>query len=106
MRLVGQDVVVPARGRVPKWCSATCRHRAWEQTRNAASGRAAVEVIDRQIETVKTVTVVQHHTREVPVLMRPNTVAGFVEIAGGGEAGPRVSSPRRNGRRGASAMST
>lgn len=75
-----QDVPVPARGRVPKWCSPTCRHRAWEQARAAASGRSAVQVVDRQIETVKTVTVVQHHTREVPVTARPNTVEGFVEI--------------------------
>ena len=29
-------VPVPSRGRVPKWCSASCRHRAWEQRRAAA----------------------------------------------------------------------
>lgn len=76
----GQDVSVPARGRVPKWCSAACRHRAWEQARAAASGRSAVEIIDRQIETAKTVTVVQHHRVETPVPMRPNTVAEFVDV--------------------------
>ena len=73
-------VEVPARGRVPKWCSAACRHRAWEQRRAAASGRAVVDVVDRTIETVKTVTVVQHHTREVPVPWRPNSVPEFVDV--------------------------
>lgn len=39
-----------ARGRIPKWCSATCRQRAWEQSRAAASGRSAVEVVERVVE--------------------------------------------------------
>ena len=39
-----------ARGRIPKWCSASCRQRAWEQTRAAASGRSAVHVVERQVE--------------------------------------------------------
>jgi hypothetical protein len=39
-----------SRGPIPKWCSATCRHRAWEQTRAAASGRSAVEVVERRVE--------------------------------------------------------
>lgn len=73
-------VEVPARGRVPKWCSPACRHRAWEQRRAAASGRAAIDVVDRVVETVKTVTVVQHHTREVPVPWRPNSVPDFVDV--------------------------
>jgi hypothetical protein len=76
----GQDVTVPARGRVPKWCSPTCRHRAWEQSRAAASGLAAVQVKDRTIETVTTVTVVLHHTKEVPVPWRPTSVPDFVDI--------------------------
>jgi hypothetical protein len=38
------------RGPIPKWCSATCRHRAWEQTRAAASGRTAVQVVERRVE--------------------------------------------------------
>ncbi len=29
----GGEVVVAARGRVPRWCGAGCRHRAWEQRR-------------------------------------------------------------------------
>jgi hypothetical protein len=36
--------------RYPKWCAATCRHRAWEQARAAASGRAAVQVVERRVE--------------------------------------------------------
>jgi hypothetical protein len=39
-----------SRGPIPKWCSATCRHRAWEQARAAASGRAAVEVVERRVQ--------------------------------------------------------
>jgi hypothetical protein len=38
-----------SRGPIPKWCSATCRHRAWEQARAAASGRSAVEVVERVV---------------------------------------------------------
>ena len=38
------------RGPVPKWCSAICRHRAWEQNRAAASGRSAVHVVERRVE--------------------------------------------------------
>jgi hypothetical protein len=39
-----------ARGRIPKWCSASCRQRAWEQARAAASGRSAVQVVERRVE--------------------------------------------------------
>ncbi|MGY5884630.1 hypothetical protein [Modestobacter lacusdianchii] len=38
------------RGPIPKWCSATCRHRAWEQSRAANSGRSAVQVIERRVQ--------------------------------------------------------
>src|SRR5262249_17766338 len=37
-------------GRIPKWCSAACRQRAWEQSRAAASGRSAVRVVERVVE--------------------------------------------------------
>lgn len=37
-------------------------------------------MVDRQIETVKTVTVVQHHTKEVTVAWRPSSVPDFVEV--------------------------
>src|SRR5829696_1700583 len=39
-----------SRGPIPKWCSATCRHRAWEQSRAATSGRTAVQVVERRVE--------------------------------------------------------
>jgi hypothetical protein len=39
-----------SRGPIPKWCSATCRHRAWEQSRAANSGRMAVQVVERRVE--------------------------------------------------------
>jgi len=46
----GKFVAVPLRGRVPKSCSAACRHRAWEQRRAAASGLAAVQVVEQLVE--------------------------------------------------------
>jgi hypothetical protein len=42
-------IEVQATGRLPKWCSANCRHRAWEQRRASVSGRAPVEVVDRTV---------------------------------------------------------
>ncbi len=44
-------IALRPRGPIPKWCSATCRHRAWEQARAAASGRAAVQVVERIVVT-------------------------------------------------------
>jgi hypothetical protein len=46
----GGPITPRSRGPIPKWCSATCRHRAWEQTRAAASARAAVQVVERRVE--------------------------------------------------------
>ncbi len=43
---------VKPRGRVPTWCSAACRQRAWEQARAAASGRSAVTVVERRTKQV------------------------------------------------------
>ena len=43
-------IVVAGRGRLPTYCSSGCRHRAWEQRRAAASGLAAVRVIERPVE--------------------------------------------------------
>lgn len=47
------EVPVPARGRVPTWCSSSCRHRAWEQRCAADAGLAAVDVVDRVVEVVR-----------------------------------------------------
>ncbi len=46
----GGPITPRSRGPIPKWCSATCRHRAWEQTRAAASGRSAVQIVERRVE--------------------------------------------------------
>lgn len=43
-------IAVKATGRLPKWCSSPCRQRAWEQSRAAASGLAAVQVVERRVE--------------------------------------------------------
>ena len=59
-------VPVPTYGRIPKWCKDTgCRHRAWEQSRAAASGLSAREVVERIIE--KPVTHVIREPLPVPV---------------------------------------
>jgi hypothetical protein len=63
----GSPILLPARGRTPKWCSSSCRHRAWELTRAAASGHAAIQVVDRVVEVDRLVTVAQ----EVPVTTVP-----------------------------------
>jgi hypothetical protein len=46
----GGPIQPKARGRIPTWCSPACRQRAWEQSRAAASGRAAVQVVERRVE--------------------------------------------------------
>jgi len=53
----GTAITVKARGRTPKWCSQACRHRAWEQTRAAESGRAAVQIVERTVTVETTVKV-------------------------------------------------
>jgi len=45
----GAPIDVRPTGRLPKWCSTSCRHRAWEQRRASVSGRSPVEVVDRVI---------------------------------------------------------
>ena len=46
----GSAMTPRSRGPIPKWCSVNCRRRAWEQGRAAASGRSAVEVVERRVE--------------------------------------------------------
>lgn len=45
----GEPLRVLPIGRIPTWCSQSCRQRAWEQRRAAASGRSAVTVVERVI---------------------------------------------------------
>jgi hypothetical protein len=61
-----KPIHVARTGRLPKWCSANCRHRAWEQRRAVGSGRRPVEVVDRTItvEVEKPVPVVERVTVE------------------------------------------
>ena len=47
----GGPITVKATGPLPKWCSASCRQRAWEQTRAASSGLAAVRIVERRVES-------------------------------------------------------
>jgi hypothetical protein len=62
-----QPIEVRPTGRLPKWCSANCRHRAWEQRRANASNRAPVDVVDRvvEVEVDRVVRVVEKETVEV-----------------------------------------
>jgi hypothetical protein len=44
-------------GRLPRWCSAQCRHLAWEQARAAASGRSAVLFVEQVVSVEREVEV-------------------------------------------------
>lgn len=66
----GRRIVLKATGRTPKWCSATCRHRAWEQDRAVQSGLVAVTVVDRAIEVEVPVQVVRTVEVKVPRMPR------------------------------------
>jgi hypothetical protein len=57
---------VRATGRLPKWCSPSCRQHAWQQRRAAASGLAVVDVFDRFIEVEKEVKVIEQVKVTVP----------------------------------------
>ena len=65
----GREFALAARGRTPKWCSQSCRQRAWEQRRAAESARAAVDVVVRTVEVEKPVTVRVVQRVEVPVAL-------------------------------------
>jgi hypothetical protein len=62
----GNPISVRPTGRLPKWCSASCRHRAWEQRRALTSDRRPLEVVDRvvRVEVEKPVRVVERVTVE------------------------------------------
>ena len=46
----GGPITPRSRGPIPKWCSVTCRHRAWKQARAAASGLSAAQLVERRME--------------------------------------------------------
>lgn len=58
------------RGRTPKWCSQTCRQRAWEQSRAARSGLAAIDVVQQIVEVEKVVK--KEVVQRVEVPLRPS----------------------------------
>ncbi len=59
-----QTSVLPV-GRVPSWCSNSCRHRAWEQRRAASSGLASREQVERLVEVEVPVTIIKEVEVEV-----------------------------------------
>jgi hypothetical protein len=75
----GQPIALRPTGRLPKWCSPTCRHRAWEQRRAARSGLAAIEVVDRVVEVEKEVIVVRPIVRP-PTTARPSWQTVLAEV--------------------------
>jgi len=44
----GKSVPVPTRGRVPKWCSATCRNKGWQA--NHAPKQGPVRVVQQRVQ--------------------------------------------------------
>ncbi len=74
----GREFPLGERGRTPKWCSQSCRQRAWEQRRAAASGNAAVDVVVHTVEVEKPVTVKVVQRVEVPVVPTGRAWAGLL----------------------------
>ena len=61
----GKSAPVPSRGRVPKWCSATCRNKAWQA--NHAPSQGSVRVVQQRVQ--------------VPVpTAEPRNIDGWVEL--------------------------
>lgn len=65
----GRSVPVPARGRVPSWCSSSCRHRAWEARRANREQPSEVRVVTQTIEVDRTVI----RNVEVPIATEPHS---------------------------------
>ena len=61
----GKSVTVPTRGRVPKWCSATCRNKGWQA--NHAPTQGPVRVVQQRVQV------------PVPTL-EPRNVGEWVEL--------------------------
>lgn len=55
----GTAFTVARVGRTPKWCSDSCRQRAWRRARSAAADAVAVRVVDRVVEVEVPVPVVE-----------------------------------------------
>ena len=72
----GRAVEVPARGRVPSWCSSSCRHRAWEARRAGREQPADIRVVTRTVEVEKPTI----RTVETPVPVEPRTAEDWVVV--------------------------
>ena len=72
----GRPVDVPARGRVPSWCSSACRHRAWEARRANRDNAPVVQVVTRTIEVEKPVV----RMVEVRVPAEPHSAQEWAEM--------------------------
>ena len=83
-----------ARGPIRKWCSATRRHRAWEQRRAAASGRSAVEILERVVTVAAPPQAAQPTPRQLAWVELLRRLAVQVE-QGTVYAGTWPPSPRR-----------
>ena len=75
----GEPADVPARGRVPKWCSPACRQRAWQHKKATEAGRAPVEVVQQKVEVYRGERVVDKVVRG-PVKARPKTGAEWTDM--------------------------
>lgn len=74
------EVPVPPRGRVPNWCSSSCRHRAWEQRRAADAGLAAVKIVDRSVEVIVEREKVVERRVNVPVRHSPHSTREWIDV--------------------------
>lgn len=76
----GAEAPIPSRGRVPKWCSSSCRHRAWEQRRAADAGLAAVKIVDRPVEVIVEREKVVERRVNVPVRQSPHSTREWIDV--------------------------
>lgn len=76
----GGPIKLAGVGRIPKWCSNSCRHRAWESNRAAALGLVGVRLVDRTIEVQVPVVVLKQV--DVPTVPKgPGWVAALHDLA-------------------------
>lgn len=72
----GRQVPIPARGRVPSWCSSSCRHRAWEARRANRDQTGEVRLVTRTVEVERLVT----RTVEVQVPTEPHNAQEWASL--------------------------
>lgn len=72
----GAPVVVPARGRIPSWCSSSCRHRAWESRRANREETPEVRFVTRIVEVESPVI----RTVETPTVAEPHSAQEWADV--------------------------